>query len=335
MSNTRSRSTHSSDPVKAVDRIRPGRCPRRCGASGCSRRRRCSSRRGTTRPAAATAARSSDSQAQNSVNSRGLGLPGHRVPGAERAVAAGRRGPARPVGDQGAPEVDAVLDVLHVDVDFDLAAGHLDPGDATAPVDGRVAEGGPGPVDLLGQAPHRLVAVGRRARAQGPRIAQRADTRRAQAGQLRPLPLADDGRDRRVIGQGAQRGGDRPQVHLARDQGGGAVVERGERRPAGDPVVAVDAPCPPAQPRQQAHVAGAGLQPRAAPGPPGAFRALADPHRHHQQRDRRDRPGAGRRRRGCPAGSRTRSRTPPWSSAASAGRPRTGSARRGRPGRTR
>ena len=75
----------------------------------------------------------------------------------------------------------------------------------------------------------------------------------AQAGELRPLPRRRGvGRDRRVIGPGAQRRDDRPQVHPARDQGRGAVVERGQRRPAGDAVVAVDAPCPPAEPRQQA-----------------------------------------------------------------------------------
>ena len=217
----------------------------------------------------------------------GLGLPGHRFPGAERAVAGGRGAAARPVGDQGAPEVDAVLDVLHVDVHLDRAPGHLDPGDATAPVDGGIPESGPGPINLLGQAPHRLVAVGRRAQAQGPRVAQRADARRPQARELRPLPAPDDGRDRRVIGPGAQRRRDRPQVHAASDQGGGAVVERGERRPAGNAVAAVDTPFPPAHARQQARVAGSGPEPRAAPGPPGAFRALADPHRYHEQRYRR------------------------------------------------
>ena len=71
------------------------------------------------------------------------------------------------------------------------------------------------------------------------------------------------------------------------------MVERGERRPAGDAVAAVDTPFPPAQPRQQARVAGSSPEPRAAPGPPGAFRALADPHRHHEQRDRRVGPVLG------------------------------------------
>src|SRR5215472_17325020 len=52
-------------------------------------------------------------------------------------------------------------------------------------------------------------------------------------------------------------------------------------------MVAVDAPRPPAETWEHARVAGPGLELRAAPGPPGAFRALADPHRHYQQRDRR------------------------------------------------
>ena len=71
------------------------------------------------------------------------------------------------------------------------------------------------------------------------------------------------------------------------------MVERGQRRPAGDAVAAMDTPFPPAKPWQQARVAGSGPEPRAAPGPPGAFRALADPHRHHEQGDRRIGPVLG------------------------------------------
>ena len=51
----------------------------------------------------------------------------------------------------------------------------------------------------------------------------------------------------------------------------------------------MDAPRPPAHAGQQAHVTGTGLQARPAPRPPGALRALADAHRHDQQRD----PGVG------------------------------------------
>jgi pyridoxal 5-phosphate dependent beta-lyase len=184
----------------------------------------------------------------------GLDLIRHRFPGAEGTVTGGPDAAVRPVSDQGAPEVDAFLDVFHVDVDLNLAARHLHPRDAPAPVSGAVAERGTGPVNLLRQPPEGLVAVGGRAEAQRPGVAQRADARLAQARKLRSFPVSDDGLDRRVIGPGADRAGDRPQVHRAGNQGSGAMVKRGERRAAADAVVAVDAPRPPAHVRQQAHV---------------------------------------------------------------------------------
>ena len=74
--------------------------------------------------------------------------------------------------------------------------------DAAAPVGGRVTEGGAGPVDLVGQDRHRLVAVGGGARAQCAGVAERAYARVGEPGQLCPLALADDGRQRHVIGRG-------------------------------------------------------------------------------------------------------------------------------------
>src|SRR6266567_4051168 len=96
----------------------------------------------------------------------GLNLAGHRVPGAEATISGRRAWPAGPWRDQCAPQVDAVLGVLHVDVDLDVGARHPHPADAPAPVGWLVTERGPGQVDLPGQIAHRMVAVGRGARAE-------------------------------------------------------------------------------------------------------------------------------------------------------------------------
>ncbi len=74
------------------------------------------------------------------------------------------------------------------------------------------------------------------------------------------------------------------------------MIQRGQFGPVGDAVIPVYPPGPPADPGQQADVARPGLEPRAAPRPPGAFRAFADPGRLHQQRVVRvgQVPGGGR-----------------------------------------
>ena len=64
----------------------------------------------------------------------GFGGPGQRLPGAERVVPVPLAGLPRPGGEQGTPQVDAALGVLHVHVDLDVAARHPHPCDTPPPV---------------------------------------------------------------------------------------------------------------------------------------------------------------------------------------------------------
>ncbi len=118
-------------------------------------------------------------------------------------------------------------------------------------------------------------------------LAERFQARAGQARELSPLPRAKHVGKGRVGWLARARREDGAQVDARGDQGCGAVVERGKAGPVGDAVVAVYSPFAPADPRQQADVARACLEQRAAVCPPRALRALPDLDRHDQGLDRR------------------------------------------------
>ena len=94
------------------------------------------------------------------------------VPGGEGDVAGGRRGRA-PVGDERAPEIAAVVGVLHVHVDLDVGPRHGDPSTPRLPVGRRRTDTGPGQLDLAGRVrrpgrAHRRASAHRSSRGRPP-----------------------------------------------------------------------------------------------------------------------------------------------------------------------
>ena len=101
------------------------------------------------------------------------------VPGGERHVAT-RRHSIAPISQQRAPQIAAVVGVLHVHVDLDVGAGHGDHMDTALAVGGRRPDSGTGQLNLPGRIRRTRRAHGERLRIDHLEVAHRLEAVPAQ-----------------------------------------------------------------------------------------------------------------------------------------------------------
>ena len=212
----------------------------------------------------------------------GRDVVGHGLPRHERHVLAGARDT---VVEERPPEVHALLDVLHVDVDLDVRARHVDLGRTAAAIHRLGAQGRARVVDHLGQLGAREVAVRqRRVTSERAQSARGLEPGGLEVLRLGRAPLhALQRLDRGVVGSTIGVLDRLIQLHAPREQRRDRRVERGERGTIGDTAFAVEVPLLPPDAGDEADVAVpfdelllTHLQPRAR-------RTLADLDGLHQQ----------------------------------------------------
>ena len=260
------------------------------------------------RPSEVASARRPVSQPQNRENAlkfpnRGVWLPGDKRHILTRhLVAAG-------LGQESPPEVDALRDALHVDIDLNIGPGHVEGVGTPTPVGRTVAEAYPGLVDLVRQATESDIVVAERPWTQPPSVPGRLDALCHQSRHLAATSgdhLGD--RRRRVDVPGPFD--EVRHVDAGGQQAGSAVVEARQAGEVGDAARVMLAAL--GQFHDEAEVGGL-LPVPGAPVAPWALRAGVDPDGLGQQRHGRishmgTGPLGGRR-----GGARTRRRRAPWS----------------------